>query len=436
MDKNVKNKIKTIILFLVIRTVYLSLGIQVLSVEIYSVSASGGFDINYNIGKDIIAIILFLIVSLFYVCFNDNEDFNSVINEIFFVIYYIPVNVSFSLNDRTYLYCFLTNLYYVLTAVMINRASRRLNRYTAVNLRVNYKLLRFVCFVICLLLIIYKVNTNGFNVVLGFDSDTVYGNRSKYISSLGNGVLAYLFRLVVVHCAGFLAPVYLYLSLKRKYIIDGMLAVMCIISRYSLTYEKSVILWLPLVIFAYFVCEVKKCSLKRVFIHAFSYGLILLEIIYKFFSDSSIYYLIARRLMFVPAWLNGMYYSYFSCNQKIWFSRDAIFLETIIPDMYGKSHLSLISEHFFNGMTSSPNTGMFAEAYSQAGIFGICIFPVIYYVLFYFMELTYKPLGKGIEFVSAGIIAITMTNTFLLSRGTFFTIVISSAIVFFFSRQT
>ena len=412
----------------------LIMGLQVLSIEVYSFSKTSGFDINLNSNKEILSVVLFVFMSYIFMCIKQNDHFNYYLNVLLYLLYYIPINVAFSINDRDYIFCILTNIFYVLLMLSINHNTRRLNNSNCENTSVNYTLVRVGCMLICLMLIAYKMAATGFSVDFKFETDLMYENRANYIHNLSDNLLAYLFRLVVVNGSSFIAPLYLCISLKRKKYFDIVLSLLCIIARYSLTYEKAIILWLPIIGGSYIVFEKMKWNISKTVFRGLTIGMIALEAIYYFYHNSAIYYLIIRRTMFLPAWMSGIYYDFFSKGSKIWFSQSAFLLETIIPDTYSSSPLQLINNYYFSGKMSSPNTGLFGEAYMQAGVLGVFLFPIIFLIIFRFLEKTYRPFGRDVEFIVAILLTITITNQPILSRGAVFSVLIPSVFVYVLSR--
>ena len=60
LNAQCKENIKRMAFLLIIRTIYLVLGLQVLSIEVYSFSKTSGFDINLNSNKEILSVVLFV----------------------------------------------------------------------------------------------------------------------------------------------------------------------------------------------------------------------------------------------------------------------------------------------------------------------------------------------------------------------------------------
>lgn len=435
INKDFREIIKRLALLLIIRYFYVMLALQVLPVEVYSYSSSGGFDINFNSAKEELSVALFLLFSILFLRLKQNNHFNYYLNVILFLIYYIPINVAFSVNNRDYGFCILTHLFYLLLMILVSRNTRILDNNHIDKHKIRYTYIRLFFMTISILMVVYKIYISGFSFNLGFDSNMIYENRANYVNNLNNSAVAYLFRLIVVNGSTFIAPLYLYLSLKNKWYLDIGLSFMCLLARYFLTYEKLIVFLPLIVVLSYIGFEKIKLDIIKIVFRVATLGLIVLEIIYKIYHNSTIYYLIVRRVMFLPAWLNGIYYDFFKSGIKIWFSQDVVFLETIIPDTYPQTPLQLISRYYFGGQMSSPNSGLFAEAFMHAGILGVVLFPFILYWIFRYIEKTFRPFGAGIEFVVAIILSLSITNQPILSRGAFFSILVPTIVIRILSQQ-
>lgn len=430
-----KKNVEHLVLLFAIRYIYIMLGLQVLSIEQYSYSASGGFDIVFNSDKELLSLVAFFIFTIIFIKIKHNNGFNYYMNVLLYVIYYIPINVAFSINDREYSFFLLTNLFYLFFMLLLNRNTIHLSNNKIKNVMINYNYVRIAFMIISIMMMIYKLTVSGLSFNVGFSSEMIYGSREEYVKNLSGGMVAYLFRLIVVNASSFISPIYLYLSLKKRWYIDIIVALLGIIARYSLTYEKAIILLLPIVVVSFFIFNRKYIDINKVVLRGACVGLIVLELIYTVLEDSAIYYLIIRRMMFLPAWISGIYYEFFSNGSKIWFSQSAFLLENLIPNTYSEPPLKLISNYYFLGMMSSPNTGLFGEAYMQVGAIGVFLFPIIFYVLFRFIEITYRPFGNGFEFVVAVVVVLTITNQPILSREAVFSVIFPTIFVYILSRQ-
>ena len=397
-------------------------------------SESGGFDISFNSDKELLALLVFFIISFIFLGIKQSNGFNYYVNILLYIVYYIPINVAFSINDRDYGFFILTNMFYLFFMLALRKNTIYLIDRSFENIRINYFRVRIGFMLICLMMIAYKLTVSGVSFDFGFSTEMIYGNREAYVNNLSSGTLAYLFRLIVVNGGSIISLIYLYISLKKRWPIDIIVSLLCILSRYALTYEKTIILLLPVIILSFLIFERKYINISKIVLRGAVILLLVLESVYIIFEDSGIYYLIVRRIMFMPAWLSGIYYDFFSTSTKIWFSDDAFLLENLIPNTYSESPLKLISNYYFLGLMSSPNTGLFGEAYMQAGVIGIFLFPLIFYILFRFIEVTYSPFGAGIEFVVAVFVVLTITNQPILSRSAVFSVIFPTVFVYILSR--
>jgi len=142
--------------------------------------------------------------------------------------------------------------------------------------------------------------------------------------------------------------------------------------------------------------------------------LILSLFTYLIFKRYDFYFLILRREMFLPAWLDTKYYMLFENAPKLVWSQGTFLLQKLIPSIYSTGYLQMINNNYFGGYVPSPNTGLFADAYMNFGIIGIIIYPLLISFVLNKSEGIYRKYGLGIMTVMAVKLAIHLTNVPLL----------------------
>lgn len=87
----------------------------------------------------------------------------------------------------------------------------------------------------------------------------------------------------------------------------------------------------------------------------------------------------------------------------------------IIGRAYPTSAVTVISNNCFNGLIPSPNNGLFTEAYTQLGIMGIFIFPIIHGFIVKKMKNAASLYGSGVELIILTKLFLTMTSNMMLA---------------------
>ena len=134
-----------------------------------------------------------------------------------------------------------------------------------------------------------------------------------------------------------------------------------------------------------------------------------------------LYTFIVRRVLYMPTYLNKIYYDFFLVNPKTWFTQDCFFLQNVFSRLFGSSYNTglyrIISINCFRGLIPSPNNGLFSEAFPQMGYLGIFVFPFIYYFIIGFVGRISSNYGKGASAVVMAKLSLIMLSTSILASG-------------------
>lgn len=427
---NVKVKsvsIRQFLVLLIIRCLYCALTVIVLDGLWYS--GSGGYHIYFNISKEVLALLVFIVQIYIYLSICIEGNFKKNFMNALLLLYFVPMNASFSINDLPYEYFVLTTIYFflVLYALAINIKKENHSYRTTVNL-LNNNTLNTVFFIVCVLFILYKISYNGFEFSLSMDGEWVYGNRAarvEYDSAIAGTMQAYLL-VILEKLASYVAPVYLFSALRRRKFIPLLVSSLCILSQYAVSSSKTTLFFVVIVIGVLVCCEhFDMRRFEQIFQKAMLVLLGICCVEYIFSKTGPIFMYIVRRTMYLPAWINSMYYDFFSGNAKLHWSQSAIILQKFIPGKYDQSVLELISNNYFAGQAVSPNSGMFAEAFMQFGFWGCIVYGVLFLLLFNWVEKVYSNYEMGVGVIVALNAAIQIINVpmlrtdFVLSFGVF-----------------
>ena len=252
-----------------------------------------------------------------------------------------------------------------------------------------------ISFVICVLLIVYKISYNGISFSLSIEGSDVYESRDLYLERTSQyrgsliGYVTYFLKLFAVPATIFL----LFTGLKYKKAHMIIVSILSAISNYSLNSNKGTLFFI-FIVFVVFFLE-RKSIIK--------YASILIPLalcfalLFSIFSNS-LYFIIIRRTMYVPAWLDTMYFEFFTDNNLILWTQDAVPFKWFLPDIHTKPYLQMISDEYFFGEMPSPNTGLFSEAFLNFVYLGILFYPILLSLLFKLFSVAYDSFGHGISF--------------------------------------
>ena len=409
---------------------------------------TGSYGIEFVLYKEILGVFIFGILDYIYSFRRTEGIFKNVLIVGLFILYIIPMSCTYSLMNMSTIFFCESSLF----CLLLLWAVEQKNKYVFViktkkiidtnqsncEMILNNSWVRLFCFVCCLLVIGYKILYNGFSFNLMMDSDVLYGNRavrSLAISSADGTLLGY-FISILTNLASYIIPIYLFISIKEKNILSTIVATFSIICSYTVSSEKSTIM-IIIVVFVVAWCSKKKDMVlfEKMFVGGVSVGLlysIFVRVITK--KQSILFMLIFRRLMYLPSWLNTLYYEFFSNNSKVWWSQNTIILQKIIPDIYDSSPITLISNFFFNGVIPTPNTGLFADAYLNLGVLGIIIYPILYRLIFNAAQKIYHEYGWEIETLVAFKLVLSLTNVQLLRTNFVISFIFSTVLLYVLSK--
>ncbi|NLI71639.1 MAG: hypothetical protein GX361_02775 [Bacteroidales bacterium] len=408
-----------VICFIIIKLLYDFLAIANLE-DVWYKSVYGGYNINFNLTKAVLAYILFFTFTLMFIRLKFDSVFTNTILTSLYSIYFIPMNSAFYLNDQPLSFLVSTHIYFalicffvfVLSKIQMKKTSTLLlNENNQIYLELHkhntLKIIQMISFVICVLLIVYKISYNGISFSLSIEGSDVYESRDLYLERTSQyrgsliGYVTYFLKLFAVPATIFL----LFTGLKYKKAHMIIVSILSAISNYSLNSNKGTLFFI-FIVFVVFFLE-RKSIIK--------YASILIPLalcfalLFSIFSNS-LYFIIIRRTMYVPAWLDTMYFEFFTDNNLILWTQDAVPFKWFLPDIHTKPYLQMISDEYFFGEMPSPNTGLFSEAFLNFGYLGILFYPILLSLLFKLFSVAYDSFGHGISFLFAIKIAISLTN--------------------------
>lgn len=379
----------------------------------------GGYYIAYNPNKDVVASLVMLVVAIYYSKRKFEYNTVSVVLHVLFIFYYIPINSAYAIHNLELDFFILSSIYFIWIIVLLGRYEGNLLHRTSEKYEssLNSSLVNAVCFIICMGMIVFKLFYNGLQFSLTIDSEIVYSTRAAFnerLSGINGKLLGYLFALFS-NLESTIAPLYLFIALRRKKAGAAIVAIIAILSEYSITSMKGDLFGIVLVIGIYIVYRFGWLDHFREFFSLLFVGIMAFCFIERtIVRVGPIYFLLIRRVFQAPANLNYLYYDYFRGHGKLFLTDSVLGLQRLLPHVYDEHPLKLISDTYFSGMAPSPNTGLFGAAYMQLGIVGIILQPILIFWIVRWADRLLKNYGKGFIAVTAITMVMAMQNVPIL----------------------
>lgn len=439
--KRINRTLKIFMTMILIREVYF-VAIYANLNNLYYVG-TGSYGVDLNLQKELIAIPAFLVMNFVFSKVSVIGNLKKTLLIFLMGLYIVPMSCNYSLLNMSDEFFILSSLYCLFLIFALKKRDKVERIYDnhdgddENNESFFYLFdifqIRLFCFWICLIIIAYKFIVNGVGFNLIPTAVDLYANRalrSSLVASMDGSLLGYL-NTIISNFAVLLIPIYLLNGLKNKRRLEAILAVFTIICEFDISQQKGTILIVPVVLAVYWCSSHNRMnSIIKMFLAGEFFGL-LYSYIYKQLtgSISIIFMVLFRRIMYLPVWLNTLYYKFFCVNPKVMWSQNTFLLQKIIPDVYDKSPIAEISQHYFNGAIPTPNTGLFADAYMNLGWAGVFVYPIIYVVIFAYIQKVYGKFGKEVEVVVAIQLVLSLTNIQILRTNFIISFVFTSALL-------
>lgn len=255
----------------------------------------------------------------------------------------------------------------------------------------------------------------GGMATFNLDIERVYEFRREAASNLPA-----IFRYVYSNVASVLVPLALVLSYKFRAYWLMALAFACSIILFGMTHHKSVLFTPPAVTLLY-ILFLRMRSPQMLGIVFLAIPLLCaVELLYIRFivgvpEAGYISSLLARRVLFVPSLLDGMYIDYFNHSPKYYWSASRI-LSWALDNPFGTTAPFLIGSEYFSDSDMSANAGVIGSGYSNAGLLGVAIYAAVSGVLLAVLNAHGRRIGHAlVTAVSLTTIFNILTTTDLLT---------------------
>lgn len=410
---------------LLIKYLYIFLVVMILKDQWYV--GYGSYGIAFVLWKELLGSIVFLAICAVYMTINIEKTLTDTILYFLLVLSYIPVNSAFSINNQPFAFFISSNLYFLLIIVAVSCGIKLIKKAQAYSVQkgsyktqviqtelYNDRNVAGFCIFICCTFILYKLMYNGLSLSVSMNYEDVYGNRAvftEYLDRISRTLFSYLFA-ILRNATSFVAPFYIIISLMRKKWGQVVLGLTCTLAQYAVFSGKGTLLFIPIVFGVYLCYRMHLLQyIKRVFTIGMVGLLIVCLLEHFLLKNDRVFTLIIRRMMYAPAWLNTMYYEYFTENGPVLWTQNVFLLQNILQPVYEVGPLQLISETYFGGQVPSPNTGLFAEAVMHFGMVGVLIYPVLIAIVLLIFDAIFEKYGMCIQIFVAIKLALQLQNT-------------------------
>lgn len=377
------------------------------------------YDINYNGLKDIFSLFFFIVESLLFLFLKRESVLKDYILSMLYAIYLMPLNAVSALTNADFSFFLLSNFFIIEIILVLSAWSNRrdvsfalkkVHDMTKSILGDEHKLAS-LCLIVCSIFILYKIVLTGLDYSLILIGGENYDKRQFMIELVGSTATTPFgrFAAILTNLVTYLAPVYLLISLKQKRALGIVISLLAIVSLYSMYFMKTQLLFIPATLAIYLLGKLKSRFSFFMIIGLFL-GLLLCLFQWKIWGRTTLYYVVVRRMMYDPTWLNTIYYDFFKTNPKLLLTDEVILLKKILPHVYHESAMSLIGTKYFGLSNASPNNGMFSEGYMQFGTFGVLLFPLLYGIIFNWIAKTYASFSKDMHILIAFFLATSLPN--------------------------
>ena len=369
-----------------------------------------GFDFNFNIfhySLSWLLLIVFLPLIL-KICYKNNLS-NIVFNILIFLSFmplitmigYYEFPISFIVQIIIYWYLLL-KLFVWIPDFKIKRLS---------NVHIDRVLLYSIVVILSAVVIFISWYYTGFR--LTFDLFDVYNIRAEATEYSIPTILDYLFSATKI-----INPILLiYFLSKKKYFITFSIFLIQMLS-FSINGIKMVLVGTILAIIIYYFY--KDSYLEQLPLYLSGLGIVgVVEFLMT--NNFSILTLIFRRVLFLPNLINSFYFDFFKSNRPDYFFQGPLRylgFESIYPKVS-----NMIGSIYFVKPDMSATNGLFSDAYTNLGLWGIFIMPLLIVVLLKFIDACSRGLDKKI------FLPIAVTLSFILMSSFFITILFTHGIL-------
>lgn len=373
---------------------------------------SNYYILNVNATKYILTWIVILLFSLYS---GRNEHVMSFSQKVIFFLYFlyfIPTISLFALMDLPISYIVLVIVYWIFILLFQEYIPKfKIKKIKESNLS-RVILFLFIA-TISITLFIYTYLYNGlkfnFNLLMTYEIRGMAADADipKLINVLRYFASVYLYPILIA-----------YLFYRKRWVLLAIIIFMqlCL---FSIAMDKMALFIIPVSLACALL--VKKFSFENRTKIILSVALVSINIIAliedALFKSTYLIVFIVRRTFFVPTVLNYFYYDFMLGKEKLLF-RDGLLLHRFFEPVHGKPIISFIVDQYIGNSAAAPNSGMFAEAYTECGVLGVLILPFLLIIVLRIVDSISLGVNNAIMLTCTIVMSIYLQNIFI-TGGTF-----------------
>lgn len=341
----------------------------------------------------------------------DNSIQNCTIRIVFWV-YAVPMSLYPALFNPKYLWpfwisfhaywvilCFLTpRMRLFRTRISVTGCSRRVKQFIGI-------------FSICLIsyLIIIQLRDFHFSLDLG----DVYDVRAEFKEQMSQNTLS-VFKTIF---GSYICPCILVLFLKEKKAFQCLFLVFLQLVLFSMAKDKIMLVYLlAAVIIGVFPEKKYQDTARSLPLAALAVcGLNLLAMCGVL--TTLIFTLVTRRMFLMPVWGNYIWFEFFTDHAKLWLHQDIFLIDKLFSPVYESAAPAVIAASIGGRSYSFFNTGMMAVAYSQLGVLGFVLGPVVLGLWLDFLHIFYEDKSLPVKLMLSFSISQAIINSTTIEFG-------------------
>lgn len=342
--------------------------------------------------------------------------------KVLFILYQIPVSMTLCMFGRDNMLKFwLLEMVYWINICIIAYAFNRSNKTVSISFgpsKLPIKHIRIILIIILVIGIAMSIRTLGtFNFSISLRG--VYDYRRYYKENSNDLISFFKFAL-----GAFLGPSLITYYVYKRKIIPAIFFVIIQIIFFSMARDKTYLFLMPIAILLGIFGDGVVSNFRKYM----SYGCMVISgfslLATLNIFRTIIFELLIRRAFVIPAFLNYIYFFFFDSNEPIWWKQDTFLIDKAFTPVYDESVPLVIAKRMLNGRETNPNAGMFAEAYSRCGIFGIIIYPLLIILMLRLVDKCFKNAPAIAKITLACCLAICMGNDVITSTSFVCTLVL------------
>lgn len=320
-----------------------------------------GFNLQFSIERIIVGWIIFFVSA--YLLNNRKKTIGDIFVLFIFCISIAPFITYYQFDSTAKLWMVFIQIITLLIMNFVINGRIRVRRIRIGHIKYTSNIFRFcvtISIFVFFVALFLKMGLPSINNIL---FDNVYDLRSTANFTTIESITLNIMNKIV-------CPLYMLYAFKEKRYIFFLIALFTQIYSYSVTGFKTT-LFIPLIIFL--IQVIPSFDIKNVILRAFPALLASVICIYSITSNNMLYAILVNRIFFLPAKIKACYFDFFEHNEYVYFSQNSISKVFDIKSTYTDNIMNMIGSVYFNKPNMWTNTGFMADAYANAGFFGMIL---------------------------------------------------------------